>query len=194
MRVAPENLLDAAEILQTALGPVIKEDWATAGTGDWTCRETLDHVGDCLLSYAGQIVAQPSARYVQFEAAVATNATNEETLEFAVAGARILAAVAALSDPTTRAYHPTGRSDPEGFVAMGCTEVLLHGADIADRFAIAFEPPSEVCARVLHRLFPEISFENANAWNALRWATGRTNSFDETPRTEWSWRGTPLDE
>ncbi len=194
MAVAPEDLLEAVEVLGTDLGSATKEDWSVAGTGDWTCQDTLKHLGDCLLSYAGQLAAQPQSRYVQFEAVVAPGATNEELLEFAVAAAQILASVAATSDPMVRAFHPTGRSDPEGFVSMGCVEVLLHGADIAGQFAIAFEPSLGLCERVLHRLFPEITFEDASAWDALRWATGRTSSFDGTLRTEWRWRGAPLDE
>src|SRR3712207_7934584 len=35
-------------------------------TGEWNCRQTAEHVGDCLLSYAAQLVARPDARYVRF--------------------------------------------------------------------------------------------------------------------------------
>jgi len=54
-----------------------------------------------------------------------------------------------------RAWHPYGTSDPEGFVAMGIVEVLVHTHDIARGLDIDWAPPEELCRPVLLRLFPD---------------------------------------
>lgn len=187
-------LSEAVDAVEAALRPVTGGDWSLPGTGDWTCLATVAHVGDCLLSYAAQIVAQPASRYVNFEAVVGLGATPEEVLEFALAGGRILASVVRTADRSARAFHPTGHADPEGFAAMGCVEMLLHGDDVARRFEQRVVPSDESCQRVLRRLFPEIEVGTDDSWTTLRWATGRTDMPGRAGRADWRWRGSPLDE
>ena len=197
MPVTADDLDLALTSVVAALRPATGRDWsARAGDLDWDCWHTAEHVGDCLLSYAAQLVARPDDRYVPFLANADKDAPPEQVLEFAEAGGRILAAVVRTTPQRTRAYHPTGRADPEGFAAMGSIEALLHGEDIAQGLGLAIDPPREVCARVLARLFPEVSPElsTVDSWAALRWCGGRIALPGRPRREAWKWRGAPLGE
>ncbi|MEC3982357.1 hypothetical protein [Amycolatopsis sp. H20-H5] len=189
--------LDAAlASLAATLRPAAARDWsATTGTGGLDGWHTAEHLGDCLLSYAAQLVARPEKRYVRFLAAVDNDASSAEALEFALAGGGILAAVVRTTAPEIRAHHPTGRSDPAGFAGMGCVEVLIHGEDIARGLGRTLDPPRDTCARVLARMFPHIGdVSDVDPWTALRWAADRAELPGRERQTGWRWRGAPLDE
>ncbi|MFG1656897.1 hypothetical protein ACGFIY_10255 [Micromonospora chersina] len=195
MTVSADDLDAALSSVVAILRPATGLDWSVpAGSLEWDCWHTAEHVGDCLISFAGQLVAQPEKRFVRFMAAADTDASPEEVLEFAEAGGRILAATVRTSEPEVRAYHPTGRADPEGFAAMGCVEALLHGDDIAQGLGLAVDPPRDVCARLLARLFPDSARDLADVdpWAALRWSTGRIALPGHPQLTEWRWRAVPL--
>jgi hypothetical protein len=132
MTVTADDLDAAISTVVSTLRPVTGRDWsAQAGTLEWDCWHTAEHIGDGLLSYAAQLAVQPTTRYVRFLASADKDASPAEVLEFAEGGGRILAAIVRTAPSHVRAYHPTGMADPEGFAAMGCVEALLHGRDIA---------------------------------------------------------------
>jgi hypothetical protein len=195
--VTADELETAMSSVVAGLRPATGLDWsARAGTLEWDCWHTAEHIGDCLMSFAGQLAARPEKRYVRFMASADKDASAAEVLEFAEASARILAATVRGSRTDVRAYHPSGQADPAGFVAMGCAETLLHGDDIAQGLGLTIDPPRDVCARVLARLFPDTAPELATVdpWAALRWATGRIELPGRPRLEEWSWRGAPLGE
>jgi uncharacterized protein (TIGR03083 family) len=196
MTVTADDLEAAVATMVTTLRPATRRDWSVpAGAVEWDCWHTAEHIGDVLLSYAGQLVAQPTTRYVRFMANADKDAAAAEVLEFAEAGGRILAATVRTSPPQVRAYHPTGMADPEGFAGMGCVEALVHGHDIGQGLGLALDPPREVCARVLARMFPHAVADLASLdpWSGLLWATGRI-PLPGRPRVEqWRWRGAPPD-
>jgi hypothetical protein len=197
MTVTADDLETAVSTMSATLAAGTGEDWsAAAGPLEWDCWHTAEHVGDCLLSYAAQLVAQPATRYVRFLAAADKDASPAEVLQFASTGGGILAATVRTAPPGARAYHPTGMSDPEGFAAMGCVEALLHGQDIAVGLGLALDPPRDVCARVLTRLFPAAApgLAETDPWTALLWATGRTELPGRPRLEQWRWRGAPLGE
>jgi hypothetical protein len=179
-----------------ALRPVVDRDWTRqAGDVEWDCRHTAEHVGDCLLSYAAQLVTAPVKGYVPMLATVEDGASNADALDVALTGGRLLAAAVRTTGPDVRAFHPTGLADAAGFAAMGCVELLMHGEDIATGLGVPerIDPPRDVCARVLARLFPEQDVEG-DAWQALRWCAGRIELPGRPRRTGWKWRGAPFDE
>lgn len=106
------------------------------------------------------------------------------------AGGGILAAVVRATPPTARGFHVFGASDPEGFAAMGVVETLVHAHDLALGLGIAFEPPADLCARTLHRLFPDVPGDT-EPWATLLWATGRGELEDRGRRGKWRWYGAP---
>lgn len=183
-----DDLDDALSLVDDLLRSATDRDWSVPAAGtELDCWHTAEHVGDTLLSYAAQLVARPDGRYVRFMATVNEGATAAEAWEFAVAGGRILAATARVVDPAVRAYHPTGMSDPVGFAGMGCVEVLLHGDDIARGLGLVLEPPGELCARILTRMFPSAP-SDGDPWTALRWSTGRADLPGRARPTHWKWR------
>jgi hypothetical protein len=197
MPVTAADLHTATAALSAALEPVVNRDWhATTGTGELNAFRTAEHLGDCLLAYAAQLIARPDGRYVTFEAALTKDATAVDALEFVVTGAGLLAATVQTTSHEVRAYHPTGQADPEGFAGMGVIEILVHGEDIARGLGVALDPPDDVCARVLARMFPELHVDDldADAWTALLWATDRVELPGRPNRAGWRWRGAPLGE
>ena len=94
------------------------------------------------------------------------------------------------ASPGTRAWHPYGTSDPEGFAAMGVVETLVHGHDVAQGLGLPWEPSADLCARVLNRLFPGAPAD-AHPWAALLWATGRADLPDRPRLSEWRWDSEP---
>ena len=193
MAVSADDLDAVVTNVAVALRPATDRDWsAKAGSLDWDCWHTAEHVGDCLLSYAGQLAMQPQNRYVRFQAHADANATPAEVLEFAEAGGRMLVAAVRTAPTHIRAYHPTGQADPEGFAGMGCIEVLAHGYDIASGLGMVLDPPREVCIRVLARMFPQIAPDAAeDPWDLLLWATGRRDLSGRPAVGQWQWQGAP---
>ena len=66
-RIAREVELDdvrrAAAACREALSPAAEWDWdVLAGDLEWSCRRTLDHMGDALIFYAGQLATQATER------------------------------------------------------------------------------------------------------------------------------------
>jgi hypothetical protein len=177
MTVTASDLESAISCMMSGLLPVTDRDWSVpAGTLEWDCWHTGEHIGDCLMSYAWQLAVQPTTRYVRAVATVEKDASPAEVLEFAVTGGRVLASMVRTSPAHVRAFHPAGMADPEGFAALGCNETLLHGNDIAQGFGLRLKPPHDVCRRVLSRIYPQALAELADAdpWTALLWAGGRT--------------------
>jgi hypothetical protein len=192
--VTADDLEAASSSMRATLLPATGRPWAVpAGTLEWDCWHTAEHIADCLLSYAAQIVAHPVSRYVRFLASADPEASPAEVLEFAQAGAGILAATVRTASPRLRAYHPSGMADPEGFAAMGCVEALLHGQDIARGLGLQLDPPRDTCTRVLARMFPQAAADLADvdSWNALQWATGRAELPGHPQLRQWRWQGTP---
>ena len=180
--------------MMSGLLPVTDRDWSVrAGTLEWDCWHTAEHIGDCLLSYAWQLAVQPTTRYVRAVATAEKDASPAEVLEFAVTGGRVLASMVRTSPAHVRAFHPAGMADPEGFAALGCNETLLHGNDIAQGFGLSLQPPRDVCRRVLSRIYPQALAELADAdpWTSLLWAGGRTE-LPGYPPPRWRPHPAPL--
>jgi hypothetical protein len=109
MPVTADDLDAAVSTTLTTLRPATGRDWSVpAGALEWDCWHTAEHIGDCLLSYAGQLVAQPTTRFVRFEVTADKDASPAEVLEFAEAGGRILAATVRTCPPQGRGWHPSG--------------------------------------------------------------------------------------
>lgn len=192
--VRPDDLRRAAALGRAALEPALDRDWTTlAREMEWSCRQTLDHLPDALLFYAANLATaaterRPHPRNGDPARSVA------ELLTILESAAALLAAIAEAAPPGTRAFHPAGRADPEGFLAMGCTEILLHTDDIAAALGVPFRPPADLCERVTRRIFPWAPID-ADPWDALRWAAGRIALPDQARLdANWWWHCAPLAE
>jgi hypothetical protein len=194
--VGPEDVRRAAEVSVAALEPLAGADWEQlAGDLEWTAAATLEHIIEGLVFYARDLatpVIEPAAEELRLVCAPDTSpAAPLDGLQLAAA---VVAAGVAAAPDEVRAFHPSGAADASGFAAMACDEILIHSDDIARGLGTPFEPPRDVCERVLGRLFPWAP-RTRDAWQRLRWANGRA-PLDDLPRLppDWEWHCAPLDE
>jgi hypothetical protein len=196
----------AVALAADALNGALEQDWRVpAGGLDWDCRETVEHMADDLFAYAGQLGPRrpPRETYVPFAwkrrsggpaLTIFTDADTENAglvQVFEACGA-FLTALVATAPPGTRAWHPMGLADPEGFAAMGVVEVLVHMRDVAAGLEFGWTPPEELCDRVLHRLFPDAP-AGTPRWETLLWATGRGEVAGRERLGEWRWHAASRD-
>jgi hypothetical protein len=195
MEVAAD-LRRAASFLVDTLGGVVSGDsWQiVAAPTDWCCRETLDHVANALCGYAVSLANRLTHRRRHHPRNGDPSASPADLLEVIESFAGILAAVSEAILTDRRAFHPAGMADRDGFVAMGCDEILVHGHDVATALGLDFVPPSDLAARVVTRLFPWAP-DGADRWAVLLWANGRI-ALDGRDRLEpdWCWHCAPLSE
>ncbi|RFU87870.1 hypothetical protein DY218_04605 [Streptomyces triticagri] len=192
----------AVEALRAA--PV--EAWdGKAGSLEWDCWETAEHLADDLFAYAVQLGPRkpPLDRDVPFmwqslRPGGPANSVHADRaagpaglLQVLEACGALLVAMVRTASPDTRAHHVFGVSDPEGFAAMGIVETLVHTHDLAEGLGLDWDPPAGPCARTLARLFPDAPTDAADPWTTLLWATGRTELPGHPRRTSWRWYGEP---
>jgi hypothetical protein len=202
--VTAADVTRAVGFAAAALGRAPAEAWGhRAGSLEWDCWETVEHIADDLFTYATQLTpATPAGGYVPIAMTSTRPGGAESTihvdrekgtaalLQAVEACGALLVAMVTTTSPGTRAWHPYGTSDPEGFAAMGVAETLVHGHDAAQGLGVPWEPPADLCARVLNRLFPGAPAD-ALPWAALLWATGRADLPDRPRLGEWRWHSEP---
>ncbi|MEV6160658.1 VOC family protein [Streptomyces sp. NPDC052052] len=205
--VTADDVTTAVRLAVDALQGAPADNWRLpAGSLEWNCWETAEHLSDDLFSYAAQLgPRQPSPdAYVPYRwgaehpggpaNAVFADRTagSAGLLRTVEASGALLAAMVRTASPEVRSYHPYGVSDPEGFAAMGVVETLVHTQDLAVGLDLPWAPPADLCDRVLARLFPDAP-KDADRWTVLLWATGRAELPGRPRLTSWRWHGAPLD-
>jgi hypothetical protein len=189
------HLNRVAGACRDALSPALSDDWSVpAGDLDWTCRRTLDHLSDVMLFYAIHLASRaltrrPSPRDGDL------NHTVTELLDIGVVTAAVLADVARAAPPEARGFHPAGMADASGFIAMACTEWLVHTSDILTGLGRSFQPSSSLVQPVLARIFPWAPAGETDRWAVFRYETGRA-PLGDLPRRDanWYWHCAPLSE
>ncbi|OEU88397.1 hypothetical protein DB35_18985 [Streptomyces abyssalis] len=206
--VTADDVRTAVRLAVAALSTGTGADWSVkAGSLEWDCWETVEHLNDDLFGYAAQLTPDnpPLTDSIPFgftrrqpdgPANVVfadRDAGPEGLLRVMEACGSLLTAMVRTAPAELRAWHPYGVSDSAGFAAMGVVETLVHVHDVAQGIGVPWEPPEDLCRRVLVRLFPDVRVDAA-PWPALLWATGRTDLPGHPRRTEWRWYGEPAPE
>ncbi|MBM7438225.1 VOC family protein [Streptomyces sp. HB132] len=177
-----------------------------AGTLEWDCWETVEHLSDDLFSYAVQLGPRkpPQDRLVPYHFAprreggpwnmvfADPEAGSTGLLQTLEASGSLLGAMVRTTPADVRSHHAWGLSDPEGFAAMGIVETLVHTHDVAAGLSLPWTPPRDLCDRVLARLFPDAP-DDEDRWTVLLWSTGRADLPGRDRVTSWKWHGAPLD-
>ncbi len=170
--LTPDDVIAAAATAEAALRPVAGRDWSVrAGPLDWDVERTITHMIGAPAKYT-LYLASRCRHFIGLAVTRWPDATNEEIIGSIVPVAAGLAAVAAVTPPGVRAYHVTGPSSAADYVGRACVELLVHTDDALSGLGVAFEPPADLCARVLARQFPEAA-RPGGAWHGLLAATGR---------------------
>ncbi|MEU4828189.1 maleylpyruvate isomerase N-terminal domain-containing protein [Actinomadura citrea] len=203
--VTADDLDLAVQLAVAALREAPPEAWdGKAGSLEWDCWETVEHLSDDLFAYAAQLAPRtpPMDGEVPFvwesrRSGGPANAVHADRsagpaglLQVLDACGGMLSAVVRRTAPDVRAHHVFGASDAEGFAAMGLVETLVHMHDLAEGLGLPWEPPADVCARVLGRLFPGAP-QDTDPWPTLLWATGRGDLPGHPRVTSWRWYGSP---
>jgi hypothetical protein len=204
-RVTADDVDHAVRLALATLRTVTARDWnAKAGSLDWTCWETAEHLADDLFTYAAQLgPREPSVEtHVPFgwsrrrpggpaNTIFADTGTDPAgLLQVLEASGALLTAMVRTTPPVVRSYHIFGAADPEGFAGMGIVETLVHTYDIAEGLGLEWTPPRDMCDRVLVRLFPDAPADT-DRWLVLLWATGRAELPGRSRLTQWRWHGAP---
>ncbi|WP_435602263.1 hypothetical protein [Streptomyces sp. bgisy130] len=199
--VTADDLDRAVQLAVSVLRQAPPTDWdARAGSLEWDCWETVEHLSDDLFAYAVQLGPRkpPLERNVPFvwesrrDGGPANAVHADRTagpaglLQVLEASGALLVAMVRTTPPKVRAHHVFGVSDPAGFAAMGAVETLVHTHDLTEGLGLDWNPPADLCARVLARLFPDVP-DADDPWRALLWATGRAELAGQPRRTTWRW-------
>jgi uncharacterized protein (TIGR03083 family) len=201
-RVRPDHVVEAAELAAAALRPHDRSDWTVpAGDLAWDVEATVVHLVGALVKET-LYLASRSTRFIAVSPAKFRGATPAELVRSIVPAAQALANTASASSPGTLAYHSTGMTDAEGYLAMGCSEVLVHTWDACRGLGVDFPGSDDVAAGVLARTFPWVEVRPAEGpWRTLLWAFGRI-ALEDRPRLDddglpgvreplGDWDGTP---
>ncbi|MBZ4020038.1 hypothetical protein [Streptomyces purpurogeneiscleroticus] len=202
--VTAADVEEAVRLAVTTLRGAEGADWSVrAGSLEWDCWETAEHLADDFFGYAAQLgpARPPAGTHIPFagtrqrpdgplNVVFADRAAGPAGLLHVLeATGGLLAAVVRTAPPDKRAFHIFGTSDAEGFAAMGIVETLVHVHDIAEGLGLPFTPPAGLCDRTLARLFPDAPTA-PDRWSVLLWCTGRTALPGHPRRTSWRWDGT----
>jgi hypothetical protein len=203
--VTADDLEHAVRLAVTTLREAPPAAWdGRAGSLEWDCWETVEHLSDDLFAYAAQLGPQtpPMDGEVPFvwrsrRPGGPANVVHADRaagpaglLQVLEASGALLVAMVRTTPSRVRAHHVFGASDPEGFAAMGIVETLVHTHDLAEGLGLGWEPPAGLCSRVLTRLFPDAP-STTDPWPTLLWATGRAELPGHPRLTTWRWHGTP---
>jgi uncharacterized protein (TIGR03083 family) len=193
--LGPNDVLTAVAASQGVLSAALDRDWeAQAGTLDWSCRTTLDHMITGTVFYSGQVANEAPARLPAIRTGN-PDASIEDLVTTIGSVAHILASALRSAREEARFFHPAGMADRSGYAAMSCVEVLVHTSDIAAGLGVDFAPPNELCERVVRRLFPWIEDVGADAFAVMLWTTGRIEMDGrDGVAPDWYWQCAPLSE
>ena len=148
---------------------------------------------NCLAWYAHDL-----ANHVPDNVGIARDGSGDAPLDAMILSietlAEVLVIVAESQSPDARAFHNWGISDPEGFLAMGTIEIVLHTWDIAIALSGNLSDPAAfdaLAGRLLGRLFPEAPVGRASLATLL-YVTGRAELDGMERVTHWRWHSAPL--
>ena len=197
IELIPTDLRLTAAFVRGALEPYAELDWSiNARDLEWSCTTTARHMVEAMLIYSGRLATRSAERRQSpIERMENPEYTPAERLDMIDVTASMLAAIADGSPPEAIGFHPSGMTDREGYLAMGCSEMLTHGFDIASALGAPYDPPRDLAARITARLYPWTPLDG-DPWDALLWSAGRI-ALPNRPRQDgdnWEWHPMPLSE
>jgi hypothetical protein len=161
MNLAPESepftaadLRTLSELVLARWTAGIDRDWqAPAGSLDWSCLRTADHLIDCVFSYALFLASRKTDGYPNFGELHALEGFGPtDVIEGLRAVTTMLQAVIDTAEPGAVAAivrRPVVRTGgAQDFAARGALEMILHAHDVCCGLEIPFDPPPDLCRRL----------------------------------------------
>jgi hypothetical protein len=164
------------------LSVLIDRDWSRRASGlEWSCRDTLDHMVDCIFSYGMQLAARRQSDWLPWgELHSLPGATPNDLIEGFTAAGVMFEAVLGSCPPTVRASDGVVLLSVSDWAARASYETLLHTADIAGALGSRFEPPAPLCAWMngstgLWMFDRERAAASAHPWEQTLLGSGRAS-------------------
>jgi hypothetical protein len=155
-------------------------DWsAPAGSLDWSCWQTVDHVIDCVFSYAFQLASRGQHGFLPFQELHAMPEAKPSELVTGLRGiTELFSGLLGSVSHDAEASDGVLMLDVDDWAVRAAYEMLLHTHDVALGLGARFDPPQPVCAWVmaspkLWMLDRENATTNASPWEALLVGSGR---------------------
>jgi len=168
------------DLSSTALEAVVDDDWSEkAGTLDWSCWQTVDHMVDCIFSYAFQLAARARNGFLPFDELHAQpSAGPAELLAGVRAVGTLFLAVVRDSPPDATAADGVLTLSLEDWCARAAYELVLHTHDVLIGLGSTLSPPEELCQSIVASqslwMFDGARASGASdAWSALLAGSGR---------------------
>jgi uncharacterized protein (TIGR03083 family) len=150
----PADFETLSDLVLEAWNGAVDHDWSIpAGSLEWSCFTTADHMIDCVFSYALFFGSRKLDGYPNFgELHALEHATPRDLVDGLRAVTSMLWALTATAPPEARA-NIFGRlpdtGDANDFAARGGLEMVLHAHDVCTGLGAGFDPPRDVCRRLL---------------------------------------------
>jgi hypothetical protein len=156
-------------------------DWSVpAGSLEWSCWQTVDHIIDCVFSYAFQLASRAQRGFLPFQELRAMSGAEPSELVTGLRGitelfSGLLGSVPADAEASDGAFV----LDVDDWAVRATYEMLLHTHDVVVGLGGRFDPPSSMCTWVmaspkLWMLDRRIATRFANPWEGLLAGSGRT--------------------
>jgi hypothetical protein len=181
--ISPHDFRLLSTYIISILADAADADWsARAGSLEWSCFHTADHVIDCVFSYALFLGSGKEDDYPKFcELRALPGASARDLIDGLRAVTTMLWALTVSVPSDTRAIirrspqPQTGR--PREFAARGALELILHAYDISEGLRLAFAPDLGAVQRLFnatHDWPGQHPFESCNnVWFDLIARSGR---------------------
>jgi hypothetical protein len=150
------DLDSVTQVVADAWRTGLDRDWSVrAGTIEWSCLETADHMVDAVLAVAFFLASRKQDGYPEWgwpEFTAGPNARPGRLIEALETVGRVLSAVVMTAEPDARAViwrRPKVTTAPASdFPARGALEMILHAQDVCAGLGVELAPPSDVCERL----------------------------------------------
>ena len=170
-----------SDLVLETLDQRIALDWSVpAGSLEWSCWKTVDHMIDCVFSYAFQVASRAQSGFLPFHELHAMPEAKPSELVTGLRGITELFSGLLGSVPgDVEASDGVFMLDVDDWAVRAAYEMLLHTHDVVVGLGARFDPPSSMCAWVitspkLWMLDRAIATTIANPWEALLLGSGRT--------------------
>ena len=186
----------ARDLVLGFLTPRADRDW-TAPVPDleWDCETTLRHMISAQASYAAHLATQVDAPPRRAEHG-GTGARRRCAARHPSSAGLHPRRRGSQRPSEARGLHASGMTDPSGYAAMSCDELLVHTWDIGRGLGDSVRARLGSCARGWwQRLFPMWLPIDADPRDAFLWCNGRV-ALPGRARLDgdWGWWSRPIEE